>query len=459
MSDLGLSGIASGVDTAAIIDKLMQLERNKTTRIQLRQTAVEARKTDLSTIAGKLSTLKSAAADLASSATWGQKQTIESSDPARVAVEKISGAGIGGHSISVTRLAASAQRTFSWPVAAGGALTADTALSVTGATSGSITLTAGMKLSDAVTAINANESLPVYAAEVNGELVLSARTTGAGSVFTASGLTETGTAKITNLDATYEIDGVQKSSPDNVVDEAIPGLRLTLKGLTSAPAGITVGAPALDKEAVKAKLNAFVTAYNGVIDATNAELTERPVANATSSVDARKGQLYGDIGLKSMLSQMRQFAQDSIAGLGNGSIDSLVDLGIGVPKSTGGQSTADAKAGKLVIDETKLSAALEADWTQVRTFFADSTKGFSKVVDDFVGKQTGSTTALLDGRTKTADEELRRLSDTLTRTNTRLEAQEKRLKAQFAAMETALGLAQSQQAWLAGQIAGLPTYS
>jgi flagellar hook-associated protein 2 len=457
MSDLGLSGIASGVDTAAIIDKLMQLERNKTARIQLRQTAVEARKTDLSTIAGKLSALKSAAADLASSATWGQKQTIESSDPARVAVEKISGAGIGGHSISVTRLAASAQRTFSWPVAAGGALTADTALSVTGATSGSITLTAGMKLSDAVTAINANDTLPVYAAEVNGELVLSARTTGAGSVFTATGLTETGTPKITNLDATYEIDGVQKSSPDNVVDEAIPGLRLTLKGLTSAPAGITVGAPALDKEAVTAKLKAFVTAYNDVIDATNTELNERPVANATNSTDARKGQLYGDIGLRSMLSQLRQVAQESIAGLG--SIDSLGDIGISVPKATGGQSTDEAKAGKLVLDETKLSAALEADWTKVRTFFADSTKGFASVVDDFVGKQTGSTGALLDGRKKTADDELRRLSDTLTRTNTRLEAQEKRLKAQFAAMETALGLAQSQQAWLAGQIAGLPTYS
>jgi flagellar hook-associated protein 2 len=459
VSDLGLSGIASGVDTAAIIDKLMQLERNKTARIQLRQTAVEARKTDLSTIATKLTALKSAATDLASSATWGQKQTIESSDPARVAVEKISGAGIGGHSIAVTRLASSAQRTFSWPVASGGALTADTALSVTGATSGSITLTAGMKLSDAVTAINANESMPVYAAEVNGELILSARTTGAGSVFTATGLTETGTPKITNLDATYEIDGVQKSSPDNVVDEAIPGLRLTLKGLTSAPAGITVGAPALDKEAVTAKLKAFVTAYNDVIAATNTELTERPVANATSSVDARKGQLYGDIGLKSMLSQMRQLAQDSIAGLGNGSIDNLIDLGISVPKGTGGQSTADAKAGKLVIDETKLSAALEADWTQVRAFFADTTKGFSKAVDNFVGTQTGSTGALLDGRKKTADDELRRLTDTLTRTNTRLESQEKRLKAQFAAMETALGLAQSQQAWLAGQIAGLPTYS
>jgi len=40
-----------------------------------------------------------------------------------------------------------------------------------------------------------------------------------------------------------------------------------------------------------------------------------------------------------------------------------------------------------------------------------------------------------------------------------LKLKQDRLQAQFAAMETALSAAQSQQAWLQGQLAGLPSWS
>ena len=48
----------------------------------------------------------------------------------------------------------------------------------------------------------------------------------------------------------------------NIVDDAIPGVKLTLKGVTAAPASVTVGAPAVDREEVKTKVKAFVDAYN-----------------------------------------------------------------------------------------------------------------------------------------------------------------------------------------------------
>jgi flagellar hook-associated protein 2 len=50
---------------------------------------------------------------------------------------------------------------------------------------------------------------------------------------------------------------------------------------------------------------------------------------------------------------------------------------------------------------------------------------------------------------------LKDLANQVTATNQRLDQTEARLKAQFAAMETALQTSQSQQAWLEGQIAGL----
>src|SRR5919108_3826467 len=112
-SNLALSGLASGVDTSSIVSQLMALERQATTRLGYRQNAVEAQRTALKDVAAKLSALQSAAEALAAAGTWSQQQTVESSDPARVAVARPGGAGIGGPTIQVDRLASSMQRGFS----------------------------------------------------------------------------------------------------------------------------------------------------------------------------------------------------------------------------------------------------------------------------------------------------------------------------------------------------------
>src|SRR3954452_11540022 len=110
----GLTGIASGVDTSAIVAKLMEVEQQKTARLGLRKAAITARQTGLTDVASKLSALKLAAQDLSSASTWVATQTVGSSDATKVASDKIGGAGIGGHSVSVDRLASSAQRGYTW---------------------------------------------------------------------------------------------------------------------------------------------------------------------------------------------------------------------------------------------------------------------------------------------------------------------------------------------------------
>jgi flagellar hook-associated protein 2 len=62
---------------------------------------------------------------------------------------------------------------------------------------------------------------------------------------------------------------------------------------------------------------------------------------------------------------------------------------------------------------------------------------------------------VIDDRVTNVDKSARRIGDELTRTEERLAAQEKRLKAQFAAMETALNQSQTQQSWLTGQLNAL----
>ena len=455
MAGLSLSGLASGVDTNAIVDQLMALERQKTTRLQMRQYAVTGQQTALKDIASKLSTLKSAANALSADSSWKQSQSASSSDAGRVAVALTGGAGIGGHTIQVDRLASAAQRGYSF---AGG--TAGTISIAYGDGSAPVTVdvTATSTIKDVADAINAKTNGPVVAAVVkNGlgqdRLVLSARKTGSLSDFTVttsvlSEDTAYRTPDLSKLDASYSLDGAPAaSSPSNVLENAIPGLRITLKGVTTAAATLTVSEPTLDRDAVKTKVKAFVDAYNALVGATRTELEEKPVKDPTSEFQAGYGQLHGDLGLESMLNAVRGQMTKIVAGTG---IDDLGDLGISVPKATGGTPSEDGKDGKLVIDDAKLSTALEADWSAVKSFFT----GFAKDVGAYVDTQTGGS-GVIDKRLQSSDRNLKLLKGQLDQTNERLDAKEQRLKAQFAAMESALQASQTQQAWLTGQLAAL----
>src|ERR1044072_1366963 len=119
---LALSGLASGVDTSGIVDQLIALDRQGTTRTQYRQYAASGLQSALKDVASKLSALKTAANALTGDANWKPTQTVESSD-VRVAVAMTGGAGIGGHSIQVNRLASSMQRGYSLPGGTSGTLT------------------------------------------------------------------------------------------------------------------------------------------------------------------------------------------------------------------------------------------------------------------------------------------------------------------------------------------------
>ena len=111
---INLTGLASGLDTETIVSQLMALEQNKVTAVQRRQIGVQQHKDDLAAIKSKLDAFKAAAAALSDTATWKPTQTTTSSNPTKIDVSLLGGAGIGGHSIEVLKLASSAQRGFSF---------------------------------------------------------------------------------------------------------------------------------------------------------------------------------------------------------------------------------------------------------------------------------------------------------------------------------------------------------
>ena len=465
-----LTGMASGLDTEAIVSQLMALEQNKVTAVQRRQVSVQQHKDDLNNIKTKLNAVKTAAQALGDAVTWKPKQTTSSSDPTKVDVTLLGGAGIGGHAIEVTRLASSAQHGYTFtPSASAGSLSFGFTAPGSPAPV-SVSIGANASAADIAAAVNAKEDAPVYAAVVKNQdgeeqIVFSARKTGEKSDFTVDTSALPGVLAHEpsfdrtgdTLNALVKLNGVELDPPpeSNVVENAIPGVRLTLKGLTSSPVSVNTTQATVDTTEIAKKITALVDAYNAVVTATRSELIEKRVPTATSSSDLQKGQLFGDSGMSAMLGQLKSQMTQALTGLG---LTGLADLGIGVPKSTGGVSSEDAKAGKLTIDTEKLNATLNADYTKVRELFAgkSGTPGLGKLLGDYVETQT-STNGVISSRMSSDDTRLKGFTDQIAKLNERMAVQEKRLKAQFAAMESALNASQSQQAWLTSQISSLPT--
>jgi flagellar hook-associated protein 2 len=355
----------------------------------------------------------------------------------------------------VSQLASSAQKGYTWTESASATtLTLDDNDSTTDPVQ--VSIAANAKLADVASAINGKSGSPVFAAVVGDKLVLSTRKTGEAADFSASGtglsapdaaLTKPG------KDAKYRLDGdtQDRSSPSNVVADALPGLTLTFKGVTASPATVTVGAPALDTDAIKTKVKAFVDAYNAVVNLARDDIAEKKVADPSSTFDAQKGALYGDSGVTSWLSKLRLAMGKQYTGGGNtAAMDALADIGISSGKV--GSSTTQAKSGTLQLDETKLADALANDPQAVRRLLGGAgTPAFAQDVE----KLTGDLGDVIDARVTSIDKQSRRITDDLAATETRLTAREARLKAQFAAMETALSNAQTQQSWLSGQLASL----
>jgi flagellar hook-associated protein 2 len=430
---LALSGLASSLDTDAIVTQLMTVEKKSQTRLKLDDLKAQSRQETLQAVASRLRALRDATAALKSASTWADVQATTSSDSARVAVRAPAGAAPGEHTVAVTALATAAQRAYT--VGAGGGTI----------TIGAFTLdvAAGTDAAGVATALNARSDAPVSAVVAGGALVLTARQSGAASTFAVDAggpLTEQPAYARAGSDAVFTVDGVGTTSPSNVVTNAILGVELTLKATTGTAAVVAVGAPGPDRGTIRAAVQTFVDAYNSAVDLVRGELAEKQVPAPTTNAEALQGLFRGDTLLIGALSSLRQALGD------------VSDLGISTGASTGaGTVSKDAVAGRLRLDATKLDAAL----TSAPATLRERLGGADGLADRLAAVVAPLAGERIDARLEAATAERKRLADALAFTDTRLALREKTLRAQFAAMETALAAAQSQQSWLTGQLGAL----
>jgi flagellar hook-associated protein 2 len=446
---LQITGLASGLNTDQIISELMAIKQQPVTLLQNQEKAIQARDSALQSIQTALQTIVNDAQTLENPSLFDTGQGVTSSNATLVSATSSAGAGIGGYQVSVTQLANSAQRTFAYTPP-----TADDSITIDGHAE---TVTAGESLSALVSQINGDSSATVYAASVNGNLVLSNRQTGdTGANFIqvsdpGGALAENASRAKEGQNAEYSVDGTTGSSMSNTVTDAIPGVTLTLDGVTTTagPVTIDVSPPAVSTSKVTAAIQQFVSDYNSALSTIQTQLSTAP-----SSTDPTVGTLYQDPELSNLLSSMRTAMYGSGTGLPSG-MASMLDIGVSTGATTGTASVSQsALAGDLTLDTTALTAALQSNPDGVQSVLASWSSSFTSLVDNESGP--GGT---IDGRISTDSTSISNLDSQITDMQTALTDQQQQLVAQYAQLEATLSSNSSQATWLSSQIAALPSIS
>ncbi|MEW6582098.1 MAG: flagellar filament capping protein FliD [Actinomycetota bacterium] len=435
-SGISFSGLSSGVDTNSIVKQLMALERQPITKIESQKSKVTARQSVHQEINTLLKTLRDKAKALLDTSAFAAKSAT-SSDAAIASATADSTAAAGAYNLVVTGLA-KAHTTAS---GASPAISADTLHLTVGSTTVNVSVAATDTLQGVADKINGTSDTPVSASVVNNKLVLISKTTGATGGITvtsdaglagALGMTTTQAA----TDATVTMNGLAVTASGNTITNAVNGVTITL-----AKEGSTTVTVALDTKAIETKVKEFVDAYNAVND---------NLSRATKYDTATKqaGTLQGDQALQSMLSQIRTSATAQVGALSGGTYDQLAQIGI---------TTATDRSGRLVIDSSKLQKALLDNLSAVQNVFTKDDGNAVKDTNDGVAVRLSAmadsfSTGTLEPRLKGFTDTLGRMDKKIADLEVVMTLKERRLKAQFAAMESAISRMKSQSVDFTSQL-------
>ncbi len=272
-------------------------------------------------------------------------------------------------------------------------------------------------------------------------------------------------------DASFTINGLATTRHSNTFD--LNGVTLTLKKIFSdAPATLNV---ANDSTKVFDNIVKFVDTYNKLIDTVNKKVSEERYRDYTPLTDdqreslsdkqqeqweekAKSGLLKRDSTLSSLLTTMRNNFSNPINNEGvSSAYNQLASIGI--------STTANyLEGGKLVIDEAKLKAAIQADPSSVENLFrgdgaTSSQKGVVQRLYDSINDSMDKLKAKAGNSFSTNQQfslglQLNSYESRITAFTTKLTSIEDRYYRQFSAMEQAIQKANQQSAYLMNSMGG-----
>ena len=471
---MGLSsaGIGSGLDVETIVSKLVALEKQPLNKLQTVASSIQSKISIFSQVKSLMSTLSDVASKLSQNSSWSA-MVATSSNVGAVQVSVSGAASATSFSVGVAQLAR-AQSVASAALGATNAPVGGGSLSIQlGTWSG--TGTASPQFAEGTAGavsvqIDAADTLAVVASKINdakagvtatvlrdanGErLLLRSDSTGEASGFRiqvaedgaspglsrlsfdpegAAGLGMAATASQYGQNAKASINGIAVESATNTFTDTIPGLSFTASQVTTAPVDVSVSA---DTAAMKKSIQDFVTAYNAVNDLLSA---------STKYDDATKkaGALQGDsttVGLQNALRSMM-----GATAAGAGAFQRLADIGIDMKRG-----------GKLEVSESKLDAALKNPQALKAMFATNAgvgadSNGLAVKVKAFA-TQMLSFQGLLENKATALGASVKRNTSDQERVNDRAAVVEKRLRAQYTALDAKMGSLTALNNYIAQQV-------
>lgn len=439
-----ISGLASGLDTATIVNQLMQLEAAPQNRLKTRVSDEKLVLTSLQALNKTIAGLATKAEALAKDTAW-QPLTATSSNAA-VGVSTTSSASPRSLTVTVTGVAATHQLGYANAAGLSDVVTgASTMVRLDRFDGSPVDIETGDgTLQGLVTAINdpANatglSATVVKVAEGSYRLLVESTATGAAQDFDLTAQDGSpllgGTTVRAGSNASIDLGaGIVATSSTNTFAEVVPGTTITL-GAAATNGTVSTVNIARDTSGMSAKVK-------DLVDSINAALGEIDVKAGAGGGGTTAGPLAGDGAAR----QLRTALLDTIrvdAGT------SLAAYGIQVTRS-----------GRLELDEAAFKAAYAADPVGTAEMFTTTGDGFAArvaaVAKGASDASDGSLSAAITGRQSGID----RMEDSIDEWDRRLTLRRTALERQFVALETALSQMSSQSSWLAGQLSSLPSSS
>ena len=459
-------GLGSGINVEDTVAKLVAIEQRPIQALQAKATTINSQVSAFSQLKSQISNLQTQVAKLSSLETW-QGRVLSSSNAATVTGTATSKAATGTYDVKVGQLA-SAQTIGSGALAKGSDLGEGTLTITLGewkdgvlkANEGGgvpITITAEdntmSKVAAKINAANAGVTATVLRDDTGERLTLQSTATGGNAAFSvaveedagqpglkrlqylgddsSAGMTRSQTAQ----DTLATINGIPMSSRNLAFTEVADGLTLTVsQKMADADAAVRITIKG-DTATAKSALTNLVESYNAL---SSAMTTMTAYDQATKTA----GTLQGDSTAINLQSALRRLLSGN-SGAG-GAFGTLSQIGLEFQKD-----------GKLKIDDTKLTKALEKP-DDLATFFAADPEG---AASDGLGVRLKDFTAGLlssDGVFATKDtsmkNQLKRNTQDQERLTTRVNNYEKRLLAQYTALDVKMASLTSLDNYVTQQI-------
>lgn len=372
-----VGGLVSGLDTNAMVDSLMQVERIPIMRLEQRRAGYQAKDQAWQDVATRLSALRAAVDPL--SGGFAGFVTAASSHETAATVAVTGEPAPGALTFTIDQLAARHQAaggSYASPDAAVGA--GDLTISIGGvnhvvATDGGTTLA---ELAQRIGDLDAGVHAAVVALDAtNHTLLITADDSGAASSFTASG-TQAGLGSFgvvqQGTDAALTVGSgpgaLTISRSSNTVTDLVAGATIELRETSTSPVTVSV---ARDPDAAVAAVQGFVDELNAALG-TIGDLTRYdPEAQVG-------GPLTGDATARTLALDLRHALSGTVLG---GAYPYAGSVGISIDRT-----------GTFTFDEAKLRDALADDWDAVADLFTSGASAADPRLD-----YVGSTAATVPG--------------------------------------------------------------